>query len=175
MKCTKCNEEKPVGEFYKDKARSNGLTSACRSCHKEVRDENRERNRLYMQDLRRSNGDTINEKKRESWQLMDARKKLLIQARARAKRKNIEFSLSLEDIVIPDKCPLLEIDFVVGTKNDYEFTHSLDRIDSTKGYTKNNIWVITKLANSMKNSASRQELLTFSKNIFKYFKDDDIV
>ena len=77
--------------------------------------------------------------------------------------------------MIPPLCPLLNVPFVNGTKGDYEFTPSLDRIDPTKGYVKGNVWVITKKANSMKNSATRAELLTFVSNIIKYFGDNDIV
>jgi hypothetical protein len=100
---------------------------------------------------------------------------MLQQAKNRCNRKNLEFNLELSDIILPQICPLLEIPFVIGTKNNYEHTYSLDRIDSSKGYIKGNVWVITKLANSMKNSATKQQLNTFANNILKYFKDDDIV
>ena len=65
--------------------------------------------------------------------------------------------------------------FVAGEKGNYEYTPSLDRIDPTKGYIKGNVWVITKRANTMKNSATREELLKFADNIYKYFGDNDIV
>lgn len=32
-KCSKCNEQKPSVEFYKDKRTKDGLYSGCRSCH----------------------------------------------------------------------------------------------------------------------------------------------
>lgn len=73
------------------------------------------------------------------------------------------------------KCPLLEVPFVAGEKGNYEYTPSLDRIDPNKGYVKGNVWVITKRANTMKNNATRAELLKFADNIYKYFRDNDIV
>lgn len=88
-------------------------------------------------------------------------------ARDRALRYNIEFDLKLEDLIIPEKCPLLDVPFKGGTKEDKWFTWSLDRIDSTKGYTKDNVMVITYLANTMKNKASKEQLISFSKNILK--------
>jgi hypothetical protein len=41
-------------------------------------------------------------------------------------------------------------------------TSSLDRIDSTKGYVKGNIQVLSHKANTMKNSASPKQLLRFA-------------
>ena len=72
------------------------------------------------------------------------------------------------DIIIPEKCPILEVPFVLGSKGDYEYTPTIDRIDNSKGYTKDNIQVISKKANSMKNSASLEELKIFCKNILRY-------
>lgn len=174
-KCLKCNELKSFKEFYKDNSKEDLLTIWCKSCHKILRDSNREKNRLYMENLRKIDKDRINSQKRDFYKKLDPRKKMFYQAKNRSGRKGIEFNIKIEDIIIPDKCPLLEIDFVNGIKNDYEFTYSLDRKDPKKGYIKDNIWVITKLANSMKNSASKEDLIIFAKNILKYFKDSDIV
>ena len=89
-------------------------------------------------------------------------------AKSRALKNNLEFNIEESDIIIPDICPLLEIPIILGDKNNYENTPSLDRIDNSKGYIKGNIWVISKKANSMKNSATFKELSTFCKNIRRY-------
>lgn len=89
-------------------------------------------------------------------------------AKQRAIKNNLEFSICINDIVIPEICPLLEVPFILGDRGNYEFTPTIDRIDNSKGYTKDNIWVITKKANSMKNSASFKELNTFCTNILRY-------
>ena len=89
-------------------------------------------------------------------------------AKRRAKLKNIEFTIDPSDIIIPDKCPLLEVPFVYGEGHNDDYTPSLDRIDNEKGYIKGNIQVISMKANSMKNSASLEELQTFCKNILRY-------
>lgn len=168
--CTKCKKEKSINEFYKDSNSKDGLTSRCKACHKKYRDINREKQRLYMQNLRSTKNEIIKERKRNAWRTSDVRKILLMQARSRSNRKNIDFNIELEDIIIPELCPLLNIPFIRGVKNDYEYTYSLDRIDPSKGYIKGNVWVITKLANSMKNSASKEQLITFAENVIKYFK-----
>lgn len=105
--------------------------------------------------------------RKESW-LRNYKQSMLMKARQRAQKYRFEFNLTLEDIIIPEICPILEVPLVIGTKGDYEYTPSLDRIDNTKGYIKGNVQVISKKANSMKNSATIDELKTFCKNILRY-------
>ena len=93
---------------------------------------------------------------------------MLLKAKRRALLKNLEFNLEMSDIIIPKVCPILEVNLVIGTKGNYEYSPSLDRIDNTKGYIKGNIQVISKKANSMKNSASIEELKKFCANVLRY-------
>jgi archaellum component FlaC len=95
---------------------------------------------------------------------------MLSNAKRRAFKKNLNFNLTLEDIVVPDLCPILKIPFIIGTKGNYEHTPSLDRINNNLGYIKNNVQIITKKANSMKNSATSEELLLFADWILKNYK-----
>ena len=95
-------------------------------------------------------------------------KQILHRTKIRALNKGLEFNLLESDIIIPDICPILEIPLIIGTKGNYEYSPSIDRIDNSKGYTKENIQIISKKANSMKNSASTEELLKFCKNILRY-------
>ena len=78
-------------------------------------------------------------------------------ARHRAKRDNREFSKTKADIVIPEKCPILNEKFIPGDKH---IGPSLDRVDNTKGYTKDNIRVISKKANHLKGAATIEQLKT---------------
>lgn len=89
-------------------------------------------------------------------------------AKQRAQKYGYDFNLEDSDIIIPEKCPLLEVPFIFGEQGNYEYTPTIDRIDNSKGYTKNNIWIISKKANSMKNSASFEELQVFYKNVLRY-------
>lgn len=80
-------------------------------------------------------------------------------AKYRAKCKGIAFDLSVTDIEIPDLCPLLGIPLVCGVNSiPLESSPTLDRIDNTKGYTKDNVWVISRKANTIKSTATYQEL-----------------
>ena len=86
----------------------------------------------------------------------DPRSPMWSRAKYRAKQKDLDFNITKEDIVIPDTCPLL------GTPME---SPSLDRIDSSKGYTKGNVWVISNRANTLKNDATLTELKTLVENL----------
>lgn len=96
----------------------------------------------------------------------DARGYLLARARTRAIEKGMEFTITKEDIIIPNKCPLLGIDIIPKAK-DRTHSPSLDRIDSSKGYTPDNIWVVSSRANTLKNDATLKELKTLVENLEK--------
>ena len=85
-------------------------------------------------------------------------------AQERAIKKGLEFSIRVEDIEIPKTCPLLNIILIEG---DRECTPSLDRIDSKKGYTPDNVWVISHRANQIKNDATLEELKLITENLSK--------
>jgi hypothetical protein len=88
-------------------------------------------------------------------------------AKYRARQKGLDFTIDKEDVVIPDKCPLLGIELVChrGKGSQQGNSPSLDRIDSSKGYIKGNVWVISNRANTLKNDATLQELKTLVENL----------
>lgn len=92
-------------------------------------------------------------------------------AKTRAKIKGLDFNLEVSDVVIPDVCPVLGIQMNInaGKSGAYRNSPSLDRIDSDKGYTKDNIQVISQLANAMKNKASKEDLLAFAAWVLKTY------
>ena len=92
--------------------------------------------------------------------------RMLTRAKSRAKIGNIPFNLTLEDISIPDTCPLLGIPIEVQPKKGYHpNSPSLDKIIPEKGYIKGNVWVISNRANTLKNDATLQELKTLVENL----------
>jgi hypothetical protein len=79
-----------------------------------------------------------------------------------------EFNIEVSDIVIPNKCPYLDIELSTNyNDHDKPNYYSIDRIDSSKGYVKGNIQVISRLANTMKNGATIEQLKVFSENVLK--------
>jgi len=88
-------------------------------------------------------------------------KAMLHSAKYRAKIKFIEFSITIDDVAIPERCPvfgfLLDTGLNCG-RSDY--SPSLDRINNNLGYIKGNVLVVSWLANRIKNDATPEQLRT---------------
>ncbi len=89
---------------------------------------------------------------------------LLQQARTRAKNRELECTLTIEDLIeiFPKdkKCPVFNIDLFWGTngKGNRDNSPSIDRIDSSVGYTKDNVCIISWKANRIKSDATLAEI-----------------
>jgi predicted nucleic acid-binding Zn-ribbon protein len=104
--------------------------------------------------------------------------KMLQRAKGRAKVKNLEFNLTVKDIIIPKHCPILGIELVCksGSPGGQKNSPALDRKNSIKGYTKDNVQVISHLANMMKSYATNDELMKFANWVIENIpKDSDQV
>lgn len=79
---------------------------------------------------------------------------LLALAKQRAKRFGIPFSITEDDIKIPEKCPALGMVLKHGTGHrKIPESPTLDRIDPKMGYIPGNVVVISNLANAIKSNA----------------------
>jgi len=185
-KCKTCNLEKEESEFYKNR---NNLLTSCKKCknknsleyQKRYREKNNHKVKEWTKNSKNKRNsdpekrDRILEQKRLS-HIRNIKHILWKRTKDRANKKNLEFNLLEDDLVIPKICPILEIPIFVGNSKNYKNSPTIDRIDNSKGYVKDNVMIISMLANSMKNSASLEELKTFSKNIINYINNNnDIV
>lgn len=84
----------------------------------------------------------------------------------RAIKKNFEFNITVADLDWPTHCPILEVPLTWD--GDRWDSPSIDRVDSSKGYVKGNVRIISTLANAMKAHATNEQLATFAKNIMSY-------
>ena len=178
-KCTKCNKVLPEDSFYLINRRGKQVRySRCKECERQIVLEHPKRqeyikqsniNKAEKRDSDPEYREYLNEiKRKHSRSNVGIISYILSRAKHRAEEKGIEFNLTAEDIVLPTHCPILGIELSRGTKENYENTYSLDRVDNSKGYVKGNVRVISQLANSMKNSATPEQLKTFSENIINY-------
>lgn len=104
-------------------------------------------------------------KKRARRQQENPGRYILTHIRSRCKSRGIEFAITEKDIVVPERCPLLDIPLEFGDNNCKAASPSVDRIDNTKGYVPGNVWVISHRANTMKGNSSTEELRTFCSNV----------
>ncbi len=165
--CFCCKQVKPAEEFPKNSQLIGGLHSWCKLCSN-TKNKEKEYYKTSQQ-VRKERLRTDPEYKLHILTEKNKNRKknivtsLLSNCKLRASQKNLEFDLTKEDIVIPTLCPILLKPLICGDKNDYSFSPSVDRIDNSKGYTKDNIQVISMKANKMKNNATKEELLNFAK------------
>jgi hypothetical protein len=147
--------------------------------------KNRERIRAQAKQSYLKNRDTILAKQKEyaeanrdacveratKWRKTKPERNMWLQARKRAANKGLEFTIDVEDIVLPTVCPYLGIELKVNTGKGFQpDSYSLDRIDSSKGYVKGNIGVISNMANSMKRDATPEQLINFATSVLERFK-----
>ena len=131
----------------------------------------------------------IREKKRRATkQIGDSQhiKDLLDGVRKGAKQRSIEFNLKAEDIrpLITERCPILNIKYELNKpnkkwgkksgQNNWTNSPSVDRIDNTKGYLKDNIIVVSMMANTIKNQATPDQILAVGKFYKKLYEEKGI-
>lgn len=173
--CPVCELTKIADEFYKSTKdlSTDGLQFLCSDCYNKHNEINQGKDRNYFRKLRLKVDPEyrlhIQNQKRENSR-KNHTSTMLSNAKKRAINKGLEFNIEKEDIIIPELCPILKVPFVIGTKDNYDFTPTIDRIDNSKGYTKDNIQIITNKANSMKNSADFEMLVNFAEYINENIK-----
>lgn len=104
--------------------------------------------------------------------LRNYRTEALSAARARARRSEIPFELTIDDVPeVPDICPILGLKLVPRQgRGGKPNSPSLDRVVSAKGYIPGNIHWISCRANKIKSDATAEEL----RKISDYFPVDPL-
>lgn len=145
--CKYCKTMKNYEEFSKNKNRKDGYQYYCKPCS----------SRLTMKTRDADNYQAYQETHREHSHLTSIR--------ARAKEKGLDFNLTLDDFVIPDVCPVLDIPLKrnFGKGFSSHNSPSLDRIVPSKGYVKGNVIIISTLANRIKQDATPEQIMKVGK------------
>jgi hypothetical protein len=155
-KCCICKEEKPLFEFSKNLSSKDGLQYKCRPCDVEYQRKRRKANPQKTTDYLRK----YQQNKRKDF---DYRLQMLINAsKQRARLKGREHSINVDDLkaIYPKNgcCPIFGMKLEFNSAGFRENSPSIDRIDSQKGYTKDNIQIVSWKANRIKGYASIEEL-----------------
>lgn len=96
-------------------------------------------------------------------------KELIYWARKRAKKQDIECTITVGDFIPITHCPLLgiKLNFSATGRGFHDDSPSIDRIDPSKGYVPGNVWIISSRANRIKSNATLDELVLLVNNIMK--------
>ena len=151
--CSKCKKIKSLDCFTKDSFSSNGLKCSCKECNNTSSRLHRCTTKSKIQRKLYLSLDSTKQKEKAR-KIKNKNKILLSNAKRRSKNKGIDFNITLEDIVIPEVCPVLGIPIYLDAPKNSTHCPSLDRVDNTKGYVKGNVCVISIKANSLKSNGT---------------------
>lgn len=142
--CTACGVPVPVIK------RTGGLPRKCEDCK-------RSHASLKKREWRQSNCDAANATAR-AWHKKDPRRQIYYAAKRRALKAGLPFDLTLDDVVIPERCPALGIAITPSTGTRTDSSPSFDRVVPHKGYVRGNVAIISDLANRIKQTVGPKEL-----------------
>lgn len=145
--CYCCKEEKLLEEYYPTTSNKTGYYSYCKPCLSE-----KQKNRVN--------------KNREKYTAI----RMLQEIRGRCRKIQMEFDLDvqwLEDKLKEWKCEVTGLEFVViGDGISNPFSPSVDRIDPTKGYLKENCRVVLLGYNMMKGRGTDEDCYKIAKAVY---------
>ena len=165
--CCHCKEEKLLTDFTKNRSSSDGLQYRCRPCDLAYQVKRRAEN--YEENLQYSRQYQRNRRKDFGYRLQ-----MLINAsKKRARDKDREHTITVDDVraIYPQDgcCPIFGMKLEFNSAGFRENSPSIDRIDSTRGYTPDNIQIISWKANRVKGYATTEEL----EMLVAYLKNGD--
>lgn len=155
-RCFKCKENKSYDLFFKHKQTSDGYHSWCKACC--------------------TLGNALSRQKVNS--TIDGRAKIFLRnAKNSAAKRNQEFSLSVEDVVAfwreqDGFCAYTgrQMSLEPGLLN----TVSIERIDNSIGYTKENTILVCQAVNRMKSDFNFDEFFDLCSDIVHFLGDDKL-
>jgi cyclophilin family peptidyl-prolyl cis-trans isomerase len=162
--CKVCTDayKKENTDLEKQKRRS-------KEYYKKTKEKQREYGRIYYQKNRlkkdeqskkwRKDNPEARKKIAERSRLKNKERIMWSAARDRAKSKGAHFNISIEDVVIPEVCPILGIRLVKTNSKTSPDSPTLDKVVPSLGYVVGNVQVISHKANVMKNSGTLDECM----------------
>ena len=122
----------------------------CKPCRKAYR---RKERRVYTAQYISEHKEAQLERQRK-WDEENNDKKLWYEAKRRAEKAGVPFTIEVSDIIIPQICPV----FKVPLQKNTPFGPSLDRFIPELGYVPGNVYVISRKANMMKSNGNLTEV-----------------
>lgn len=156
-KCSKCQEEKNVNDFYYHRTRKHYMSS-CKSCN--TKDCN-----------------TYQIKQRKEQNIKFVANMRSVEIRRKCKIKNIPVDSDIRNILIDQWKKQNGLCFYSGRKmsisGDYHTNlnaMTIDKVDPALGYTKGNVVMCCRIFNAMKQNLTYDEFMKHCKEILDYNK-----
>lgn len=165
--CPGCNQTLETTQFSKDKYRKDGLRRKCKICSSKEFSAFKN-SPGYAERIVRAKK-TKQETKQKTPKVVWAHT-AYHNSKARAKLLGVEHTITKAWLIdnAVDCCPLLGVVLVYNSTVCEANSASIDRKDSSKGYTPENCKVVSFKANRIKNNASIDELKLLVQNIDSY-------
>lgn len=96
------------------------------------------------------------------WENLDDKQRaqqLIALAKDRARKKGVPFSLTIDDLDIPSRCPVLGIPIKFSKMKDRHSSPSIDRLSSELGYVPGNIIIVSWLANDIRRNFNPDQII----------------
>lgn len=165
--CSGCKKPRPPDAFALDAARSTGRRYKCRACSSAEfarwKATPGYKARLDKQTAQRRALKASDPRLRWAHVAFSGTKR-------RAKAKGLAFTLTKDWLrsAAVDTCPLLGIPLVYSNSASMSDSAAVDRKDSAKGYTPDNCWVVSMLANRIKTNATLEQIELLAYNLRQY-------
>jgi hypothetical protein len=159
--CARCRERKILSEFRDtlNIAVLDGKDSWCRLCCSRYQKAYRKIDRAKLD-------------KHQNRYKKDPRYRMWLSSKASAHTRGLEHTIEKIDIPMPTICKYLGITLDYRRASERgtlraDDAPSIDRIDNSRGYTPDNIQVISDLANKMKQNATSEQLIAFAEGVLR--------
>lgn len=198
-KCWKCKQEKELSKdfFYKDHTDVAGFQKSCKDCQKNIREAYKLKHPEYAKKKGKEHYKKEDNKdrylkykenyllRRSEWSKSIRGKlyDLLEAARARAKKQNLQIDIDLNFLLElyekqSGKCKLTNLNFTFekrkSGKNYNPFNPSIDKIDYSKGYTKDNVRLVCTIVNLALNTFGEENFALMCQAYINHSKNTNI-
>lgn len=180
--CKKCEQEKEEKYFWKNLSLKRGYSYTCTDCintHYKGRDKEKYNEWAKKYRLKQQNKEYEKIFRKDYLQSFNGIvSKIYSSCKGRAKKKDWEFDLTPEWIsekLILMRCEVTDIELTLLKHNNEKghanpFNPSIDRINSKKGYTKDNCRLVCWIYNMAKSDFTDDEVFLMAENLINNAK-----
>jgi transcription elongation factor Elf1 len=168
--CSKCKIEKSVREFCLDKHTTSGYKAHCKVCSKAAHTKWKELNKDYVlssaKEYREKNRDVIRSKQNEQYANLTLAQKFAHLIKDASRRKTVQCFITVEhlhDVWQRQEGLCAYTKLPLSSEAHQLSTVSLDRIDSDKDYTVDNIQLVCVPVNRMKLDYTEDQFIQLCK------------